>query len=131
MVVSSQPVQVLQGSSGIALQIFFFVISPNCRSLEVKGLMYVSMWRKEIVHHNKMNFPAIGYLNSMKAIELGYQGVRITLDMGIILSQYFPQELVLSMMYGFDDILVVPREIEEASTFTRRAQLRQDILACE
>lgn len=70
-----------------------------------------------------MDLPAIRYLDSVKAIKLRNQGVGITFDMGVVLSQYLPQELVLSMVYGFDDILIIPREIEKAPTFTGRAQL--------
>jgi hypothetical protein len=48
----------------------------------------------------------------------------------VVVLQYLPEELVLGMMYGFDDVLVISREIEEASTLARRAELGKDVLAC-
>ncbi len=64
-----------------------------------------------------MDLSAIGYLDPVKTIELRYQGVGVLSDVGIVLSQYFPQQFVFSLMYSFDNVLVVPGEVEKASTF--------------
>lgn len=76
-----------------------------------------------------MDFLAICYLYSVKTVELGYERVRVSFHVGVVFSQYFPQEFVFGMVDGLDDILVVPGEVEEAATFTRGAEFREYILA--
>jgi len=87
------------------------------------------MWRKQIVHHNKVDFLSICDFHSVKTVKLGYERVRISFHVGVIVSQYFPQEFVFGMVNGLNDILVVPRKVEEAATFTRRAEFREYVLA--
>jgi hypothetical protein len=49
--------------------------------------------------------------------------------MVVVILQYLPQELVFSVVYSFDDVLVVSGEIEEATALARRAELGEDVLA--
>jgi hypothetical protein len=49
--------------------------------------------------------------------------------MVVVILQYLPQELVLGVVNGFDDVLVVSGEIEKAAALARRAELREDVLA--
>ena len=78
-----------------------------------------------------MDFPAVRYLNSVKAIKLRYESVRISLYMGIVLSEYLSQQLVLRMVDCLYDIFVVPRKIEEAAAFAWGAEFRKYIFACQ
>lgn len=78
-----------------------------------------------------MYLPPIGYLDAMKAIELRKKCVRVISDVVIVVSEDFPQEFVLGMVYRLDDVFVVAGEIEEASTFAGRAKFRQDVFARE
>ena len=78
------------------------------------------MRRKQIVHHNEVYLSTIGYLDSMKAVELRYQGIGITFDMCVVFTEYLTEKLVLCMVDGFDDVFVVAREVEEAATFAWR-----------
>ena len=84
---------------------------------------------KQVIHHNKVDFFTICYLHSVKSVELRYERVRVSFHVRVIFSQYFPQEFVFSMVNGFDDLFVVPGKVEEAATFTWRAEFRQYVLA--
>ena len=119
MIVPSQPIKIFQGRSWVLLKILLSKLPPNSRSFKVKCLVDVAMWRKEVVHDNEVDFPAIRNFHPVQAIELRYQGIGVGLNMRIVLSKNFPQKLVLSVMDCLDDVLIVPREVEEASTFAR------------
>jgi hypothetical protein len=77
-----------------------------------------------------MNLAAIGYLYAMQTVELGKEGVWILLDVCVVVLQDFAEEFMFGVVYGLDDVFVVPREIEEASALSRRAKLGEDVLAC-
>jgi hypothetical protein len=51
--------------------------------------------------------------------------------MVVVVLQDLPQELVLGMVDGFDDVFVISREIEEAAALARRAKFGKNILAGE
>jgi hypothetical protein len=61
----------------------------------------------------------IGYLDSVQAVELREQRVGVILHMFVVFFQDFSQEFVLGMMYGLDDVLVVPRKVEKTTTLAR------------
>ena len=42
------------------------------------------MRRKQIVHDHEMDFPPSGKFHTMEAVESGQQGVRVALDMCVI-----------------------------------------------
>lgn len=48
----------------------------------------------------------------------------------VVVLENLPQELVLGVVNGFDDVLVITREIEKAATLAGRAQLGEDVFAC-
>ena len=104
-------------------------IPTNSRPLQVKCLVDVAVRREKIVHDDEVDLPAIRHLDAVQTIELRDQGVRVLLDVLIVFGQNFPQDLVFGVVNGLDDIFVVSREVEEATTFTRRAQFGEDILA--
>jgi hypothetical protein len=58
----------------------------------------------------------------VESIELREEGIGILLDMGIIFPQNLSQKFVLRVVNGLDDVFVVPREIEKASTLPRRSE---------
>ena len=47
----------------------------------------------------------------------------------VVIFQYLPEEFVLGVVDRFDDVLVISREIEEATAFTRRSKFGKDVLA--
>lgn len=49
--------------------------------------------------------------------------------MVVVLPQDLAEEFVFGVVYSFDDIFVVAREIEEAAAFAWRAELGKNILA--
>ena len=53
------------------------------------------------------------------------------LNVLIVFLQYLAEELVFGMVNSLDDVLVVAGKIKEATAFTRRAQLRENVLAGE
>lgn len=67
----------------------------------------------------------------MKPIELGDKCVRIVLDMFIVLAKDLPQKLMFGVVDGLDDVLVVSREVEEASTLSWRTKFGKNVLARE
>ena len=93
--------------------------------------MNIAVWREKIVHDNKMDLPSVGNLYPMQPVKLREKGIGVVLDMIVIISKNPAQELMLCVMYGLDDILVIPREIEKTSTLSRRAKLGEDVLAGE
>lgn len=80
--------------------------------------MYVTMWGEEVVHDNEVDLPTIGYFDPVEPVELGQQRIRILVDMGIVFAQDLPEQFMFGVMYGFDDVFVVTREVEEAPTFS-------------
>ena len=78
-----------------------------------------------------MNLASIGYLHSMQAIKLGEQSVRVLLYVVVVVLEDFAEELVFAVVDGFDDVLVISGEIEEASTLSRGAKFGKDILASQ
>lgn len=78
-----------------------------------------------------MDLAAVRHLHAVQPVELGDQSVGVLLDVSVIFRQDLSEELVLGMVDGFDDILVVAREVEEATTFARRTELGEDVLAGE
>jgi hypothetical protein len=51
------------------------------------------------------------------------------LDVIVVILQYLPKELVLGVVDCFDDVLIISREIEEATAFTRRSKFGKNVLA--
>lgn len=51
--------------------------------------------------------------------------------MAIVLGEYFPEEFVFGMVDCFDDVLIIAREVEEATTFAGRSKLGQNVFAGE
>lgn len=49
--------------------------------------MYVSMWRKEIVHDDEVDLAAIRYLHPVKSVELGEKGIGVFVDVGVVVAQ--------------------------------------------
>jgi hypothetical protein len=86
---------------------------------------------EEVVHDNKMDLASIGYLNAVKPVELGQESVGVFLDMVIILLENFAEKLMFAVMNGLDDVLVVSRKVEEASTLAGRPKLGKNVLAGE
>ena len=85
-------------------------------------------WKK-IVHDNEVDLASVGYLDAMQAVKLGKKGVWVLLDVCIVVLQDFAEEFVFGVMYGFDDVLVISREIEKASALAGGAELGEDVLA--
>ena len=77
-----------------------------------------------------MDLASVGYLYTVQTVELGEESVGVLLDMVVVVLENLPQELVLSVVNGFDDVLVITREIEKAATLAGRAQLGEDVFAC-
>jgi hypothetical protein len=69
-----------------------------------------------------MDLPSIWNLDSVKTIELREKGVWVVFDMRIVFLEDFPEEFVLGMMDGLDDVFIISGEVEETPTLPRRAQ---------
>jgi hypothetical protein len=67
-----------------------------------------------------MYFPSIWNLYTVKPVELGKESIWIGLHMRVVVLQYFPEEFMFGMVYGFDDIFVISREVEETPTLSWR-----------
>ena len=76
-----------------------------------------------------MDFASIGYLYAMQTVKLGKKGVRVLLDVVVIVFENLAEELVFSVVDCFDNVLVVAGEIEEAATLAWRAELGKDVFA--
>ena len=76
-----------------------------------------------------MDLASVGYLYAMQAVKLGKESVRVLLDVCVVVLEYLPKEFMLGVVDGFDDVLVVAGEIEEAATLAGRAELGKDVFA--
>jgi hypothetical protein len=76
-----------------------------------------------------MDLAPIGYLYAMQTVKLRKKCVRVLLDVVVVVPQDLPEKFMFSVMYGFDDVLVVAREIKEAPAFSRGAELGKDVFA--
>jgi hypothetical protein len=89
------------------------------------------MGRKEVVHDDKVDLAAARELDAVKAVEAREEGVRVLLDVLVILLENAAQELVLRVSNRLDDEPVVARKVEEGARLARRAQLGEDVLGGE
>jgi len=51
------------------------------------------------------------------------------LDVIVVILQYFSEEFVLGVVDGFDNVLIISREIKEATAFTWRSKFGKNVLA--
>jgi hypothetical protein len=65
----------------------------------------------------------------MQTIELREKRIWIFLDVVVVILQYFPEEFVLGVVDGFDNVLIISREIKEATAFTWRSKFGKNVLA--
>ena len=87
------------------------------------------MRREQVVHDDKVDLLAVRDLDPVESVELGEQGVRVPLDVLVVVAEDHAQPLVLAVMDRFDDVLVVAGEVEEAAALARRAEFGKDVLA--
>lgn len=76
-----------------------------------------------------MDFASIGYLYAMQAVKLGKKSVWVLLHVVVVVLENLAEELMFGVVDGFDDVLVVAGEIEEAATLAGRAELGKDVFA--
>jgi hypothetical protein len=67
----------------------------------------------------------------MKSVKLGEKSIRVIYDVIIIVFQDLAKKLVLAVMNGFDNVLVIPREVEEATTLPWGPKLGKNVLPSE
>jgi hypothetical protein len=84
---------------------------------------------EQIIHDDKMDLASVGYLYAMQAVELGKKSVGEFGNVVVVVPQDLAKKLVFGVVYGFDDVLVVAGEIEEAAALAGRAELGKDVLA--
>ena len=87
------------------------------------------MWRKQIVHDDKVNLPAVRHFDSMEAVKLGDEGIRVAFDVLVVVAQDPAEELVFGVVDGLDDVLVVSGKVKEAPTLPGGPQFGQDVFA--
>jgi len=64
-----------------------------------------------------MNLASIGYLYAMQAVKLREKCIWVFLNVVVVIFQYFAKKFMFGVMDSLDDVLVVSREIEEATAF--------------
>lgn len=129
--VPPQPVEIFQGGSGVLLQILLLEISSDGRSLQVERAMDIPVRREQVVHHHEVDFAAVGDFHTVKTVKLRKQRVGILPNMVVVILEDPPEELVLGMVDGLDDVLIVSRKIEKASTLAGRSQFGKNVLASQ
>ena len=123
MVVTAQPIQILERGPWVVFELFFAKLTTNGRAFEIEGLVDVAVRREKVIHNNKVDLPAVGYLDPVQAVELGDERVWIVADVRVVVAEDFAEEFVFSVMNSLDDVFVVAREVEEAPALPGRAQL--------
>ena len=48
--------------------------------------MNIPMWRKQVIHDDKVNLPTIRNLHSVQPVKLRYESVGVVLDMLIVVT---------------------------------------------
>jgi hypothetical protein len=91
----------------------------------------VAVRREEVVHDDEVNLAPSRQLDTMKAIETGQQGVRVGLDMLMVVLEDGAKKFVLRVRDRFDDEPVVAREVEERPRLSGRAEFGQDVFGGE
>lgn len=86
---------------------------------------------EQVVHNDEMNLPPMRQLDPMQPIEPRQEGMRVLLDVFVVLFQDLPQELVFGMSNRLDDEPVVSREIKERTRFPWRTEFREDVFRRE
>ncbi len=81
--------------------------------------MDVSVRREQIIHNHEVDFLPVWHLHAMKAVELGQKSVWVLRDMLVVFLEDLAEKLVLRVVNCLDDVLVVPREVEEAAALPR------------
>lgn len=122
-----EPVHILQGSLWIEFGFFLGVFSAPSRSFQVVRLVYVTVWRKQVVHDDEMNLSSPGQLDPMQAVKAREQCVWIVLYVLMIVLEDGLQKLMFRVMNSLDDEAIVSRKVEERARFAGRSQLREDI----
>jgi hypothetical protein len=89
------------------------------------------MRRGKIVHDDEVDLFASRELDSVEAVESRQEGVRVLLDVLVVVLQDRAQELVLRVPDRLDDEAVVARKVEERPALARRTEFRQDVLGGE
>jgi len=107
------------------------LIRKDLSHLEVVSFVDIAMGREEVVHDDKVDLAAARELDTVKAVEAREEGVRVLLDVLVILLEDAAQELVLGVSDRLDDEPVVARKVEEGARLARRAQLGEDVLGGE
>ncbi len=102
-----QPVKVFERGARIVGQVALREIPPYGRALQVERLVDVAMRRKQVVHHHKVSFFAVGDLDPMQAVELRQERIGIVLNVPVVVMQNAPQHLMLAVVDRLDDVLVV------------------------
>ena len=127
MHVSFDPVQVFEGRSRVCCKKCFVVLAADGAAFQVEGAVNVFMRREKVVHYDEMYFAAIRHLDAVKAVELTEKGVRILLNVLVVIAKDLSKEFGFVMVNGFDYVFVVARKVEEAAGFARRSELGEDV----
>lgn len=125
----AHPVQVLERRPRILRKVVLPVVAPDSRTFKVKGLVNVPVWRKQVVHDDKVNLFPVRHLDPVQPVKLREQRVWVINDMLIVVLEDLAQKLVLGVVDRLDDVLVVAGEVEEAAALSGRPQLREYVLA--
>jgi hypothetical protein len=78
------PILVLEYRSRILLRLLFRIFPAKRTSLQIIRLVNISMRGEEVIHDHKMNLSPSRKLDTMKSIEPGEEGMRVVLDVGMV-----------------------------------------------
>ena len=82
---SVDPIEVLEDGPRVLPCFLLWVLPAHGAPFEIVGLVNIFVPREKIVHDHEMDLTSSGELDSMKAIESGEEGMRIALDMVMVL----------------------------------------------
>lgn len=89
------------------------------------------MRREKVVHDDEVDLFASRELDSVQAVEPRQEGMRVLLDVLVVVLQDRAQELVLRVPDRLDDEAIIARKVEERSALAGRTEFRQDVLGGE
>jgi hypothetical protein len=90
--------------------------------------MDILVGREEVVHDDEMDLPTTGKLHSVEPVKSADEGMRVVLDVRIILFEDLEQEFMFRVPDGLDNESVVAGEVEERARFAWGSEFGKDVL---
>ena len=77
---------------------------------------------EEVVHDDEMDLASMRKFDTVETIESGNEGMRVALDMFVVVLEHAAEEFMFVVVDRLDDETVIAGEVEERAGFARRTE---------